>query len=84
MPADTDYVKHIKIQSAILTKWWGHPMFLGATVLLPKDYDKHPGAKYPVNYIEGHFSTQPPGGFGRDAGLRHSSGSPTTRRDSST
>ncbi len=67
LPPDTEYVKHIKIQSAILTKWWGHPMFLGATVLLPKDYDKHPGVKYPVNYIQGHFSTQPPGGFGRVA-----------------
>ena len=35
-------VKRIKIQSQILTKWWGHPIYLGATVLLPKDYDKHP------------------------------------------
>ena len=32
-------VKRIKIQSQILTKWWGHPIYLGATVLLPKDYD---------------------------------------------
>jgi hypothetical protein len=65
VPADTEYVKHIKFASATLSKWWGHPIFLGATVLLPKDYDKHPGVKYPVNYIQGHFSTQPPGGFGR-------------------
>ena len=34
MPADNDYVKRIKIQSDILTKWWGHPIYLGATVLL--------------------------------------------------
>jgi len=64
-PADTEYVKHIKFQSATLSKWWGHPIFLGATVLLPKDYDAHPGVKYPVNYIQGHFSTGAPGGFGR-------------------
>ena len=53
-PADTDMVKRIKIQSQILTKWWGQPIFLGATILLPKDYDEasrrplpgqlHPGA----------------------------------------
>jgi hypothetical protein len=62
---DTDYVKHIRFTSEILSKWWGHPIELGATVLLPKDYDKHPEVRYPVNYSQGHFSTRPPGGFGR-------------------
>ena len=64
-PADTDMVKRIKIQSEILTKWWGQPIYLGATILLPKDYDKHPDVKYPINYIQGHFSLNAPGGFGR-------------------
>ena len=64
-PADTDMVKRFKIQSQILTKWWGHPIYLGATVLLPKDYNTHPNVKYPINYIQGHFSTNAPGGFGR-------------------
>jgi hypothetical protein len=64
-PADTAMVKRIRIQSDILTKWWGQPIFLGATVLLPKDYDKHPEVQYPVNYIQGHFSLSAPGGFGR-------------------
>jgi putative esterase len=65
VPADTQYVKRIKIQSQVLTKWWGQPMFLGATVLLPKDYEKHPDVHYPINYIQGHFSLAAPGGFGR-------------------
>ena len=64
-PPDTAMVKRIKIQSAILTKWWGYPIYLGATVLLPKDYDTHPDVKYPVNYVQGHFSLNAPGGFGR-------------------
>ena len=64
VPADTQYVKRIKIQSQVLTKWWGQPMFIGATVLLPKDYDAHPDVHYPVNYIQGHFSLRAPGGFG--------------------
>jgi enterochelin esterase-like enzyme len=64
-PADTEMVKRIRIQSPILTKWWGQPMYVGATVLLPKDYDKHPDARYPVNYIQDHFSLRAPGGFGR-------------------
>lgn len=64
-PADTAMVKRIRIQSAILTKWWGHPIYLGATVLLPKDYEAHPEVTYPVNYVQGHFSLGAPGGFGR-------------------
>jgi len=64
-PADTAQVKRIKIRSEILSKWWGQPIYLGATVLLPKDYDTHPNVKYPVNYVQGHFSLGDPGGFGR-------------------
>jgi hypothetical protein len=63
-PPDTESVKRLKFKSAILSKWWGQPIYLGATVLLPKDYDKHPDVKYPVNYSQGHFSTRAPGGFG--------------------
>ena len=65
MPADTDYVKRFRIQSQILTKWWGHPIEIGATVLLPKGYDAHPNQRYPVNYQQDHFSMAAPGGFGR-------------------
>ena len=39
LPPDTKWVKHIKIQSKILTAWWGRPIYLGATVLLPRGYD---------------------------------------------
>lgn len=70
VPPDDDHVKRIKIQSAILTRWWGQPIYLGATVLLPKDYDKHPEVKYPVVYSHGHFGLGAPGGFGRAAGGR--------------
>jgi len=63
MPADTKWVKHIKIQSALLTKFWGHPFYLGATVLLPTGYDEHPDVSYPVIYIQGHFGLGAPFGF---------------------
>ncbi len=39
VPADTAFVKRFKIQSPLLTKFWGRPIYLGATVLLPRDYD---------------------------------------------
>jgi hypothetical protein len=63
VPADNEYVKRIKMKSEILSKWWGQPIYFGATVLLPKDYDKHPDVKYPVVYSHGHFSLGAPGGF---------------------
>jgi hypothetical protein len=59
-PEDTPWVKRIKFQSKLLSDFWGHPIFIGATVLLPHGYDSHPDVHYPVHYIQGHFSTQPP------------------------
>ena len=66
-PKDTKYIKHIKIQSKMLTEFWGRPMYLGAHVLLPEGFDEHPKAKYPLMIYHGHFpsdfggfSTEPP------------------------
>ncbi|MFZ1972158.1 MAG: alpha/beta hydrolase-fold protein [Candidatus Acidiferrales bacterium] len=59
VPPDTEWVKRIKIQSKILTEFWGHPMYLGATVLLPKGYAQHPEIRYPVVYAQSHFSLSP-------------------------
>ncbi|MDQ6926151.1 MAG: alpha/beta hydrolase-fold protein [Candidatus Eremiobacteraeota bacterium] len=60
VPEETSSVKRIKLRSEILSAWWGQPIYLGAVVLLPKDYDAHPGVKYPVVYDEGHFSLRAP------------------------
>lgn len=54
-PRDTKYIKHVKIQSERLTKFWGRPMFLGAHVLLPEGFDEHPEARYPLAIFHGHF-----------------------------
>ncbi len=52
---DTKYVKHIRIQSERLTKFWGRPTYLGAIVLLPEGFDTHPSAHYPLAIDQGHF-----------------------------
>lgn len=54
-PKESQWIKVVKFQSPTLTKFWGHPMYLGATVLLPKGYDSHPNSYYPVVYNQGHF-----------------------------
>jgi hypothetical protein len=54
-PEDTKYIKHVKIQSELLTRFWGRPMHLGACVLLPHGFDEHPEARYPLVIFHGHF-----------------------------
>lgn len=56
-PADSKYIKHIKIQSKLLTEFWGRPMYLGAHILLPEGFDTHPNVKYPLAIFHGHFPT---------------------------
>jgi hypothetical protein len=54
-PANTKYIRHIKIQSKMLTEFWGRPMYLGAHVLVPEGFDDHPEARYPLMIFHGHF-----------------------------
>lgn len=56
-PADSKYIKRIKIQSKLLTEFWGRPMYLGAHILLPEGFDTHPNVKYPLAIFHGHFPT---------------------------
>src|SRR5215216_2983227 len=73
-PKDTKYIKHIKIQSERLTKFWGRPMHLGAHVLLPEGFDTHPEARYPLVIFHGHF----PADFG---GFREQPPDPNLKPD---
>jgi hypothetical protein len=54
-PPETKYVKHVKLKSEKLSKFWGRPMYLGAHVLLPEGWDTHPEARYPLVINHGHF-----------------------------
>ncbi len=70
--ADTKFIRHIRIQSALLTKFWGRPVYLSAVVMVPWGFDEHPEARFPLIVAEDHyvsefddFRTEPP-----DAGLK--------------
>ena len=54
-PTDTLFVRHIRIRSALLSKFWGRDVYLGAHVLVPQGFDSHPGAHYPLMVSHGHF-----------------------------
>jgi len=86
VPPDTAWVKRVKIQSQLLTEFWGHPFFIGATVLLPKGFNENPSRTYPGIYVQGHFGLAAPFGFadqppaGGAGGGR--SAAPTSARES--
>ncbi len=62
VPEDTRWVKRFRFRSPMLSEFWGRDIWLGATVLLPKDYHRET-ISYPVLYHQGHFSLRPPLGF---------------------
>ena len=54
-PKDTEFVRHIQIKSELLSKFWGRDVYLGAHVLVPKGFDAHPQAHFPLMVFHGHF-----------------------------
>ena len=54
-PKDTEFVRHIQIRSELLSKFWGRDVYLGAHVLVPKGFDSHPQAHFPLMVFHGHF-----------------------------
>jgi hypothetical protein len=53
-PKDTKYVRRLRMQSKLLTEFWGRPIFLEASVLVPRDFDEGK-EHYPVAFFQGHF-----------------------------
>jgi len=74
LPKDTKYIRHVKLQSKLLSRFWGRPMYLGANVLLPEGFDSHPNAHYPLVIFHGHF----PADFG---GFRETPPDPNLKPD---
>ncbi len=58
-PENTEWVERFRFESPTLTAFWGRPIYLGATVLLPRDYHDET-IEYPVLYRQGHFSLAEP------------------------
>ncbi len=58
---DTKWVKHVRIQSDLLTGFWGRPTYLGAVVLVPDGWEEHPDARYPLIVEQDHFARNLPG-----------------------
>jgi len=48
LPADTEFVKFLKIQSPSLSKFHGRPIFLRVGIILPRDYESDTSRRYPL------------------------------------
>jgi Putative esterase len=58
LPADTDLVKYVKIQSNLLTKFHGRPIYLRAGVILPRGFDGEPSKRYPLRVHIGGYGAR--------------------------
>ena len=58
LPAETEYVKYVKLQSALLSRFHGRPIFLRAGIVLPRDFGKDPNARYPLRVDIGGFASR--------------------------
>jgi hypothetical protein len=55
LPAETEYVKYVKIQSNLLSRFHGRPIYLRAGVILPKEYEKDTSRRYPLRVSIGGY-----------------------------
>ncbi len=54
-PEDTEWIRHVRIRSKLLSDFWGRDMYLGAHVLLPKDWAVRTDVRYPLAIYHGHY-----------------------------
>ncbi len=57
-PPDTDQIKYLKIQSRLLSEFYHRPIFLRASVILPRGYDQETTRRYPLWVRIGGFNTR--------------------------
>ncbi len=55
LATETEYLKYVRIQSDLLSKFHGRPMFLRAGIILPKDYEHEPTRRYPLRVRIGGY-----------------------------
>jgi len=54
-PSDTEYVKYVRIQSTLLSKFHGRPIYLRAGVILPREFGSEAEKKYPLRVHIGGY-----------------------------
>jgi hypothetical protein len=55
LPEETAFIKYVRIQSPLLSKFHGRPIYLRAGVLLPRDHAKETERRYPLRVHIGGY-----------------------------
>jgi len=58
LPKETDFVKYIRFESGLLSKFYRRPIFLRAGIVLPRDYAKETMRHYPLWVRIGGLNTR--------------------------
>jgi S-formylglutathione hydrolase FrmB len=58
LPSQTDYVKFVKIQSELLSRFHKRPIHLRAGVILPRDYSSETARRYPLRVHIGGYGAR--------------------------
>jgi photosystem II stability/assembly factor-like uncharacterized protein len=58
LPPDAEYVKYVKMQSDLLTRFHGRPIYLRAGILLPKNYTVEPNRYFPLRIHIGGYGSR--------------------------
>jgi hypothetical protein len=58
LPAETEYVRYLKFQSNVLSKFWGRPMFLRAGIILPRGHASETARRYPLRIHIGGYGSR--------------------------
>jgi photosystem II stability/assembly factor-like uncharacterized protein len=58
LPAQDEFIRYVRIQSDLLTRFHGRPIYLRAGIILPKDYDRDTNRHYPLRINIGGYGTR--------------------------
>jgi hypothetical protein len=58
MPPDVGYIRYVRIQSNLLTKFHGRPIYLRAGVIVPRTFESEPDRRYPLRVSIGGYGTR--------------------------
>jgi hypothetical protein len=58
LPADSEFVKYLKIKSRLLSDFHGRPIYLRVGVILPRDFSRQPDRRYPLEVHIGGYAAR--------------------------
>src|SRR5206468_12421670 len=57
-PPENDFIKYVKIQSDLLSRFHGRPIYLRAGIILPKDYTVDENRRFPLRIHIGGYGAR--------------------------